>query len=355
MNTPRLKLKLPPSGGTAAPQLKLREGRSRLKLSSMPFAAINALSRSPELLRQCARLGLAVVLFAGVPGAGLAQDAPKAPGPDAPGERTERKSKSFFKRSEPRGETTSPAPPTNGGETAPAVSENKPAPPAPVTPSPRTSAKPEAAPSPRSYDAFRVITERNIFDGNRTARTRGRSSEEPPPAPKVESFALVGTMAYEKNSLAFFDSGNSAYRKTAKAGDTIGIHKLKKIGASQVTLEAEGKEVELKVGMQMRRENDGAWEAAVRAETFAAAPAPGGGGESGERRSSFGGGDPRSSRSSRGGSSRGPGDSRSGGPSPGSPGLAPSPSSPPPSGGGENAGNDLLRRLMEQRQKEINR
>lgn len=326
-----------PSPLPAEPRLKLRAGRSQLKLSSMPFAVINALSRSPELLRQCARIGLAAVVCAWLPSAVLAQDvsapaetATKALG--SPDEKSDRK-KSYYKRSEVK-IPDAPVAGSTASEKAPAAKAT------PQTSAATVSSKKEAVPSPKSYDAFRIVGERNIFDANRSARTRGRSSEDAAPAPKVESFALVGTMAYEKNSLAFFDSNNSAYRKTAKAGDTIGIHKLKRIGASQVTLEAEGKEVELKVGMQMRRESDGPWEAAVRTETFASAPTPGGGG-SGERRPSFGGGDSsRSSRSSRGGYTRGP-----------TPGGPPPDTSAPSSGGSDN---DLLRRLMEKRKKEMN-
>ena len=69
------------------------------------------------------------------------------------------------------------------------------------------------------YQSFKIITDRNIFDPNRSSRS-SRRTEEAKPA-RVESFALVGTMSYENGTYAFFDGTGSSYRKAIKTGDTI--------------------------------------------------------------------------------------------------------------------------------------
>jgi len=113
------------------------------------------------------------------------------------------------------------------------------------------------------FAAFRPIADKNIFNPNRNGRPQ--QTEQPVRrSPKVESFALVGTMSYEKGDFAFFESENSAYRKTAKPGDVIAGHKLTAIATDQVKLLKDEKEVELKVGYQLRREDEGAWLASLR-------------------------------------------------------------------------------------------
>src|SRR5262245_40802567 len=56
------------------------------------------------------------------------------------------------------------------------------------------------APSRLSYDSFRMVSDRNIFNPNRYARSSGssRTRSESRSASRVESFTLVGLMVYEK-------------------------------------------------------------------------------------------------------------------------------------------------------------
>ena len=54
------------------------------------------------------------------------------------------------------------------------------------------------APARLDYPSFKIITERNIFDPNRSARSgKGARTDSQRPA-RSESFALVGTLSYEK-------------------------------------------------------------------------------------------------------------------------------------------------------------
>jgi hypothetical protein len=108
---------------------------------------------------------------------------------------------------------------------------------------------------------FRIISERNIFNPNRstarTARSTSRGGTER--KVKVDSFALLGTMSYEKGEFAFFDGSSPEYRKALKPADSIAGYKIADIGANHVRLEANGQAVELRVGMQMKREGEAEW------------------------------------------------------------------------------------------------
>jgi hypothetical protein len=108
-------------------------------------------------------------------------------------------------------------------------------------------------PASLDYSAFSLVTTRNIFDPNRyRGRPRGNVA-------RVESFALVGTMSYEKGTFAFFSGSSSDYQKALKCSDSIAGYKLTAINPNSVKLALATNEVELRVGMQMRREEDGPW------------------------------------------------------------------------------------------------
>ena len=120
------------------------------------------------------------------------------------------------------------------------------------------------------YAYFKVVNDRNIFNPARQPNRPDRpSNREVKKAPKVDAFSLVGTLRYEKGDLAFFDGSNSDYRKAHKAGDAIAGFKVLSISDAAVRIEAKGKITELKIGSQMRREDEGEWE-------FASGPYAGG-------------------------------------------------------------------------------
>jgi hypothetical protein len=115
-------------------------------------------------------------------------------------------------------------------------------------------------PADAKYDAFRIIVERNIFNPTRIGRTRDRSEER---QPRVDTIALVGTMQSEKGVVAFFDSPDSAYRKTLREGQSVGDFKVQKIQPNEVQLERNGKPVSLKVAEQLRRPEGSDWSVAA--------------------------------------------------------------------------------------------
>ncbi len=122
-------------------------------------------------------------------------------------------------------------------------------------------------PAKQEFSSFRLITERNIFNPRRYAR---RDARERRPAARIESFALVGTMSYEKGPFAFFEGSRSDYRKAVKPDDSIAGYAIKEIASSYVKLANGTNEIKLPVGMQMRREEEGEWQVSAIAE----APAP---------------------------------------------------------------------------------
>jgi hypothetical protein len=136
-------------------------------------------------------------------------------------------------------------------------------------PAPTNSAAQPASPARPDYSAFKIIADRNIFDPNRSPRRRGGG---PPTKPKVtEYFSLVGTLSYEKGTFAFFDGTSSEYRKALKPADAIAGYKVTNIAADVVQLASGTNQLELHVGMQMRREDEGEWLLAGQSQVYASA------------------------------------------------------------------------------------
>ena len=145
------------------------------------------------------------------------------------------------------------------GAAAAQTTTNNPASPAATK---KALVSPAAAPvasSPQSFDAFKSIPDRNIFN---TRRYAGRT--EVPPVqtrrdPVIESFSLLGTLDYPKGSVAFFEGSSDSHRKAVKVDESIGSCKVTAIEPNLVRLEAAGKPLELKVGYMLRREDQGEW------------------------------------------------------------------------------------------------
>jgi hypothetical protein len=124
------------------------------------------------------------------------------------------------------------------------------------------------AASEPDLSAFRIISQRNIFDPNRSPGRQARRTErEPQRTSRTERFALLGTMSYEKGRFAFFDGSSSEYRKSLKPGDGIAGFKIAEVAPTCVKLETTNSEVlELCVGMQMQRRDTDAWQLVGKAE-----------------------------------------------------------------------------------------
>jgi hypothetical protein len=122
------------------------------------------------------------------------------------------------------------------------------------------------------YASFsRFITERNIFDPNRYPRnsrdTRTRTIRPTRTQRSAPAFTLVGTMSYEKGMFAFFDGNNPDLRKVLAASGDIAGYIVTKVTLAGVTLQTADKKetVQMKIGEMMRQEG-GHWQPAGTGE-----------------------------------------------------------------------------------------
>ncbi|MCL4178093.1 MAG: hypothetical protein KJ072_10190 [Verrucomicrobia bacterium] len=130
-----------------------------------------------------------------------------------------------------------------------------------------TPAQETANPPETNFSRFRLIAERNIFNPNRSGRTAPpvtRSSSRPA---QLDSFTLVGTLGDGQHWVAFFDGTRSELRGRLQLEDTIGDYTVSEISSSGVILRQDTNTVPLRVGMQLRRENEGPWHLADRSES----------------------------------------------------------------------------------------
>ena len=176
----------------------------------------------------------------------------------------------------------------------------------------------QAAEKVAGFDAFRLMRTKNMFDPNRRpARTETASARTTAPVRenKSSTLTLTGTMVTEGKILAFFGGTRADYSKVLSVGGTIADCKITAIKATEVEMERGGKPGTLAVGHQLQI--DGAPSDVPAAETTAAAPAAPG---------------------------APPADSAA--PATVGPTAGPAPS---------NDKNDVLRRMMERREKEMNK
>ena len=122
------------------------------------------------------------------------------------------------------------------------------------------------------YSAFKMIVDRNIFDPNRFPHAPGQVRPTSKPR-SVDYVTLVVTMIYEKVTFAFFDGTSSDYKKALKLTDSIAGYKVTNITPNSVKLAAGTNELNLNVGAQLRREEDGPWLLAGQFTSYAATPA----------------------------------------------------------------------------------
>jgi len=127
-------------------------------------------------------------------------------------------------------------------------------------------AQPTNEPGRPDYSAFKLITDRNIFNQRRYASQARRPRRETRNSARGDYFALAGTMSYEKGTFAFFEGTSSEYKKVLKPAETIAGYTVTAITPAYVKLASSSNEIELPVGMQLRREESGDWHLSERAE-----------------------------------------------------------------------------------------
>jgi hypothetical protein len=176
----------------------------------------------------------------------------------------------------------------------------------------KEKAEAAAAVKLEGYEAFRYVRGRNIFDPSRRGLKLETSNAVPAPVTKrSRALMLTGTMVTEGRALAFF--GGVDTNRVIPIGETVAGFKLTAIAPAQVSLERDGQATVLGVGRQIALEGsesgtvmDGVGVPATLPAAPAAAGAPSG--------------------------------------------PSALPSAPPPTGDDKN---EILRRMMERRAKEM--
>jgi hypothetical protein len=125
-------------------------------------------------------------------------------------------------------------------------------------------------PARADYSSFTIVAERNIFNPHRSKHSGDRPPPrtEPEKRVKMDRFALLGTMSYEKGRYAFFDGSSADFRKVAKPEDSIAGFKIAEVAPTCVKLLlTNGTLLELCVGMQMKKTEDSDWQLAGKADS----------------------------------------------------------------------------------------
>jgi hypothetical protein len=113
-----------------------------------------------------------------------------------------------------------------------------------------------------SLQNFKIITQRNIFDPNRRAGSgeRGRRID-PNRLARADGFSLVGTLLDKRGDFAFFSGSDSKYKKVLKVNGTIADYKVTEVTPEYVELESgSSNQVKMTVGMQMKKLDAGEWQ-----------------------------------------------------------------------------------------------
>lgn len=134
----------------------------------------------------------------------------------------------------------------------------------------RSSGETPAAGTGTEFVDFKLITERNIFNPNRGRFSSGQGDRAPARRPvQVDLMTLVGALSYTKGDYAFFDGSSAQFRKTLKCGDSVAGYTIQSIHPNAVRLAAGDKTLEMTVGAQFRREDEGEWQFVARSEATA--------------------------------------------------------------------------------------
>jgi len=188
-----------------------------------------------------------------------------------------------------------------------------------------------ASSAANSVPSYRFIAQRNIFNPNRYAGSGEGRLLNPQRVAAAPGFALVGTMLYERGAFAFFDGTDSQYKKVLQASGVIADYRVAEVTSSYVKLQGTTSQstnsVVLPIGMQLKKLGEGDWQLVAGTESV------GGSSRSSYRRD-------RNGRTSEGSTSASASETSA---------AAATETS---SGAGANA-NGILKRLMEQREKEL--
>lgn len=108
------------------------------------------------------------------------------------------------------------------------------------------------------FDSFKIITQRNIFDPNRTGRHVAKAAAGPR---RIERVSLVGTIIDPREVAAFF-TGSGVPDKPFKVGDSVKELKITQITEDGVRLKGQSNTfvLDFENRRSLRREENGPWQ-----------------------------------------------------------------------------------------------
>jgi len=120
-----------------------------------------------------------------------------------------------------------------------------------------------------SFEDYKIIIERNIFDGNRNAPVKKLPVSKPtpviPPPPVLEHITLVGAMIQTNNKtsltqeIAFFSGSKPEYSVALKKGMKIAGFEIINITTSNIILDKKGYQINLPVGKSVTGNKEVEW------------------------------------------------------------------------------------------------
>lgn len=128
-------------------------------------------------------------------------------------------------------------------------------------PSATSATAPAGSPSATGgIEAFALVTDRNIFNPNRTARTRSAPEEKPV---RTEEVALVGVVGFGQATTAVFHSADPRLKGEAGPGGRLGDFTIVTVSPSSVELRAGERSYTLAVAQRLTRVEGGEWSASA--------------------------------------------------------------------------------------------
>lgn len=116
----------------------------------------------------------------------------------------------------------------------------------------------------KSFEDFKLILQRNIFDPERRPYREPVREERPapPPSPSPDRLRLYGTSVHDGGAYAWFDGTEPGFKQfKAGVGTRMGAFEITGITLTNVALKAEDKKFELAVGGELQRVGNAPWKA----------------------------------------------------------------------------------------------
>ena len=124
------------------------------------------------------------------------------------------------------------------------------------TPSPKPAPTlAHAAPPGLSFENYRMVRTRNVFDPDRRAMNPTQSTAPPVPIKESDYIALTGTMINAGKALAFFSGSRSDFNKVLSVRDKIADATITNITATGVEVNRAGRKLTVTVGQTVPLDN----------------------------------------------------------------------------------------------------